>query len=431
MQFEFTLRQPLAKLAVMLAVAVGCALLAVLAASNFIVSVLTSSRVSSTRGELVTAARYFPNSADLQGLVAEAELANLSNHLETAGRAEAAASRAVSLTPAKYNFHLLLASAREMKGDRAGAESALREALERAPNRTEVQWRLANLLMREGKLDEALPLLARAVGARPVLISQTLALVWSLSGGSIDKLEKAAGETPKGRNDLAFFLLQRGKILEGVNIFQKINRADRLASPESGPLITGLINAGQIDLARRVWGDIVTDRSEDLKPLVFNGGFESDPRAGLTQFDWMLASNKYARVTIDPAAAHAGSRSLRVDFNGIDTTRIDGEIAQQVLLRPGTHYRLSCFVKTSGLVTPEGPRLYVTSNDKTAQVAVSDAISAGSNDWRPLAVDFTAPPWGVTLLVTVRRLPKFSYDEPSRGTIWLDDFTLTEAGGGK
>jgi hypothetical protein len=37
----------------------------------------------------------------------------------------------------------------------------------------------------------------------------------------------------------------------------------------------------------------------------------------------------------------------------------------------------------------------------------------------------------VTLLVTVRRLPKFSYDEPSRGTIWLDDFTLTEAGGGK
>ena len=431
MQFEFTLRQPIAKLAVMLAASVGCTFLALLTASNFVIGVLTNSRVSVTRGELISASQYFPHSADLQGLVAEAELANLSNHEETAARAEEAALRAVSLTPAKYNFHLLLASAREMKGDRAGAESALREALERAPHRTEVQWRLANLLLREGKLDEAVPLFGRAVSARPVLLSQTLALVWSISGGRIDKLEQAAGETPKGRNDLAFFLLERGRIPEGVNIFRKIDRADRLSSPESGALITGLMNSGQVELARRVWGEMVTERSEELKPLIFNGGFESDPRSNFTQFDWVLTSNKYARVALDPGAGHTGSRSLRVDFTGIDTTRIDGEIAQRVLLRPATHYRLSCFVKTNALVTPEGPRLYVTSMDKTAQVAVSDPVSAGSNDWRPLAVDFTTPTWAVVVLVSVRRIPKFSYDDPSRGTIWFDDFTLAEAGGAK
>ena len=164
----------------------ACLLLALLSASSFVIGIYGSTQVSLTRDEILAASRYFPDSAYLQGLLAEAELANLSNHEETAGRAEMAASRAVSLTPARYNFHLLLASAREMKGDRAGAESALREAVQCAPHRTEVQWRMANLLVRQGKLDEALGFFSPAVSARPALLPQTMALVWAISGGRIE-----------------------------------------------------------------------------------------------------------------------------------------------------------------------------------------------------------------------------------------------------
>ena len=73
----------------------------------------------------------------------------------------------------------------------------------------------------------------------------------------------------------------------------------------------------------------------------------------------------------------------------------------------------------------------MTSIDRTAQVAVSDPISAGSNDWQPVTLDFTAPPWAGTLLISIRRIPKFSYDNPTTGTIWFDDFALVEASGGK
>src|SRR5258706_3934402 len=135
-----------------------------------------------------------------------------------------------------------------MKGDGAGAESALREALQRERHRTEVQWRMANLVVRRGNLDEALGFFSRAVTARPALLTETLALVWAVSGGRIEKLEEAAGQTTKGRNDLAFFLLQHDRVADAVTIFHKIDRADRLSSTESAAFITGLTNIVQLEL---------------------------------------------------------------------------------------------------------------------------------------------------------------------------------------
>jgi hypothetical protein len=62
-------------------------------------------------------------------------------------------------------------------------------------------------------------------------------------------------------------------------------------------------------------------------------------------------------------------------------------------------------------------------------VAQSDPVAAGSNDWQHLVVDFTAPQSASrdapAFYVTIKRKPKFSYDEPTRGTVWFDDFTLT------
>lgn len=433
MQFDVPLRQPVAKILLAMAVSAFSLFLALAAASGFIVKMISSPRVTLTRGELEAASRYFPNSPDLLGLIAEAELSDPTGHQTSAEKAEIAATRAVNLSPGRYDLRLLLATAREMKGDRKGAELALREALERAPNRTDVHWKLANLLVREGKLDEATGFFSRAVSARRALISQTLALVWNLTNGQTDQLEKmeaAVGQTPKARRDLAFYLVKHGLITEGVKVFNKIDKADRLASEESGAFVTGLMTVGQLELARRVWADLVTEKSEELQPLVFNGNFESNPRNGLTQFDWGIGESKYARLSFEPQGGHSGARSLRMDFAGIDTTRLEGVIRQQVLVRPGDRYRLSCFVKTNALVTPEGPRLVVTSVDKTTQVAASEPIASGTNDWREISVEFVAPPSLATLLIEVKRIPKFSYDDPTRGTIWFDDFKLVplEAG---
>jgi hypothetical protein len=119
-----------------------------------------------------------------------------------------------------------------------------------------------------------------------------------------------------------------------------------------------------------------------------------------------------------------------VDFLGIDTPQINGEIRQQIVVRPGRRYRLNCFVKTQELSITEGPRLVVTSIDGSQQIAFSAPVAVGTNDWTPLGVDFTVPAsFPPTVLVTIKRIPQFSYDKPARGAIWFDDFTLVEAGG--
>ncbi len=58
-------------------------------------------------------------------------------------------------------------------------------------------------------------------------------------------------------------------------------------------------------------------------------------------------------------------------------------------------------------------------------IAVSEPVVAGSDEWQNLAIEFTAKPETMTYVSIVRR-PRYGYDEPTRGTIWFDDFKLTE-----
>src|SRR5262249_25648905 len=127
-------------------------------------------------------------------------------------------------------------------------------------------------------------------------------------------------------------------------------------------------------------------------------------------------------------AAHSGSHSLRIDFAGLDTTRIDGEVKQLVAIRPGHRYRLECYAKSDGLLTPEGPRLAVLDAKSSNEIATSSPVPAGSNEWAMVSCEFVARPDCEAVVIEIRRLPRFSYDDPTRGTVWFDDFALMESG---
>ena len=197
---------------------------------------------------------------------------------------------------------------------------------------------------------------------------------------------------------------------------------------ESATVLSSLIAASQADLARELWLSLVAEG--DSQPgLIWNGGFETDRLTNFPQFDWTFGRSEYARLSFDTSHAHSGARSLRIDFLGRDTTKLDDEIKQLTALRPGARYRLECYAKSEGLVTPEGPRIVVT--DTSANwVAMSEPVGAGASDWRLFSVEFVAPKYNnssaAPVIVSVKRKPKFSYDEPTRGTIWFDDLTIRE-----
>jgi len=422
MTVELNLDKSSARLSVALLSLVGCLLLLVVVVSRFVVGTLADERLAVTRDTLRAPIGYFPSSARLNGRIAAAEMSESDRDLSSA---TLYAERATSLSPFDYRFRLTLAAVKEAGGDRQSAEESLRAATLLAPNYWSVHYRLANLLVREGKLDESLGEFQKAVEANDSLLPGTLDLVWRASGGNAAAVGAASGRNAKAKLALAQFLLNKSDADEAAGVFGSIDRDARIASPvETSTFLNSLIGSGKFEAARNLWGDMTgADRRASI---VWNGSFESDVQKDFNQFDWSFGRSEYARLSFDSNVAHTGSRSLKIEFIGRDTTQLDNELKQLVAVRPGVRYVLECYARTGDLNTPEGPRLVVT-DVSGSWVAVSESIGEGTNDWRRLSIEFVLPATARSaVFVSIKRKPKFSYDEPTSGTIWLDDFSMRE-----
>jgi Tetratricopeptide repeat len=423
MKLEFTLDKFAPKAVVMLLATCLCGLLIFAVISTFIVGTLTDERSEVTSKTLQAAAQYFSNSSRLHSRLGalmerEGDLSQAESHLLSA----------TAISPYNYNLQLMLASIEESRGDRLLAEKALRTALTLAPNKAEVHWNLANLLLRRGELDSSLEAFRSAAAIKKKLLPGTLNLIWRASKGSLEALEDVTGDEPGARITLAKFLLNHSEVAKAAEIFNSLDRKARLASAECAAMLDALVKDNQLQLARSLW--IGTTAVGPDQQTISNASFETDAVKGFAQFDWTINRSDYAKVTITRDSAHTGGRSLRIDFAGRDTTRLDNEVRQLVVVNPGKRYSVECFAKSEGLVSSEGPRLVVTTGRSSEWLASSEPVAASRIDWQHLAAEFTAPNSAggspVGLFVSIKRKPKFAYDEPTRGRIYFDDFTLSE-----
>jgi hypothetical protein len=418
-------RNPAARVVAIFAALTISALLFYAMLLNLVAGVLTDQRANIKTEWLAAGIAYLPNSSNLNARLAEAEMTQDERDLSAI---ENRAQRAVNLSPWDYEHRLLMATVKEAKGDRDGAEQSLRDALALAPNYTQVHWRLANLLVREGKLGKSVSEFRAAASSNSNLLPGTLDLLWRVSAGNLAVLQAAAPTDPKSQMMLAQFLLKEKRAPDAITVFSGIDRNVLVGLSQSPEFIDSLVSQGYIEEARGLWIGLVSGayaQPGHPLPLVWNGSFESDASKTLTQFDWKIGRNEYAVPSIDSSVARTGSRSLRIDFAGRDTTRLDEQVKQTVVVHPGTRYRLECYAKTEQLNTPEGPRIVVTGLSST-EIVKSAPISAGSGDWRPVVIDFTAPANTRAIVITIKRVPRFSYDEATSGTVWFDDFVLTE-----
>ena len=401
-----------------------CSLLVVGIVSNFTVGVLTDERATIPRHTLAAASGFYSSSSRLHARLAqvleqESDLPNAQYH----------ALRAVSLCPHNYNYRLLLASIEEATGDSTAAEKSLRAGLALAPNKTDVHWQLANVLLREGSFEQAVDQFRAACALNAKLLPLSLNLVWRSSGGNLEVAEDVTGSAPEARLTLARFLLKHRDAVNASGIFKQLGPQVRLASSEAREFLEDLMAAGDLSLARDLWLGTREDAGRDPGPI-WNGSFESEISKEFAQFDWITSNNEYSKIRIGAGAAHTGSRSLRIDFAGRDTTRLDGQIKQLVLVRPNRRYKMECYANGERMITPEGPRVVVTTTNSRDSIATSEPVAAGQPGWQHIHFEFAAPSSlngnAVPLLITIKRRPKFSYDAPTRGTVYFDDFTLTE-----
>lgn len=442
MRFTLTLDNLYKRLAAVLAIT-GMGLgLGLMVASDFIVRGIADRRMSWPREWLAAAAERFPNSARINFRLARAEIVNVVGNARFDDMAESHAGQAVNLSPWNYQARSALAMAQELNGKQAEAENTLREAIKLAPNNGQLNWAFANLLMRRGKLSESLGPLRIGARSRTDLLPNAIDTLWRSSNGSLDALRSFAGDDAESLFAVVKFLTEQKMFAEAGAVFNSIDKQVKAHSPRSADLINALMRDERFALARTTWIELMnTIRLEALtnvqaeKPpenapentdagaLIWNGGFEMDEVKGLNQFNWALRPNKFAWISIDRSVARTGGRSLKVAFAGLDTTMLRDQIQQILVLRPGVSYQLVCYAKAEELVTPEGPRVVVIGQN--GQLGASGPVIADLNDWQRLTVNFVAPA-NQAVIVAIVRIPKFSYDDPTRGTIWFDDFTLIE-----
>ncbi len=435
MSFIFKIDGLIKRVALIVAALIICGTLGWLIYSHFILRAVTDPRLGLAPEALAAASIRFPNSPRVYFRLAEAEMANAVDDQKLIPSALTHAERAVGLSLWDFKSRRLLGGLQELTGDQEKAEISLRAAVKLAPNHAETNWALANILLRRGKLDESLEPFRIATRTNDDLLPLAFDLVRQSSGGDLNTLKEMAGNDPSAQLSLVQFFLEQSLTTEALNIFRSVDRQAKLTSPKSAAFIKSLMAAGQFETARTLWLDLVSsptnsssqspgDQSGDqLRELIWNGGFEADSVINLDHFDWTIAPTEYARIGIDTKVARNGSRSLRVAFAGRDTTKLLGEVRQLVVLRPGTRYRLECYAKAADLLTPEGPRIAVIGQG--GAIASSAPVAEGATDWVRLVVDFVSPGDSSPKYVGLVRVPRFSYDDPTRGVVWLDDFTLT------
>lgn len=395
---------------------------------RFVTAVISSSSFAVNLPALEAAAVYFPDSAKVQARLAarlvESELDATESHETLSERAFQHASRAVALAPANYEYRVLLAAAAELQGKLVEAEDALRNAIRLAPNNINVRWQMANLLLRLGKNEESLAEFRIVAEADPARRQNVFSLVWQATNGDLQKLNQVVGDTPSARLALAQFLVSQSQFDASAEVFNRIERNSRLHSPEGGKLIDAFLKAGQWEWANALWRSTLTNETETGSSLVWNGSFERPQYKGWPHFDWQLNNSGYARLTISSGSSRTGQRALRLAYLGKETTRLDNEAQQLLLLQPGASYRLECYARPEKLVASEGPQVAVLRSDNRSVIALTPTVSAEIADWQLLTVDFVVPADRPTVVISVKQTPRYSYVEPPQGVVWFDDFSL-------
>jgi Tfp pilus assembly protein PilF len=393
--------------------------------SHYLVRTMADRRIAMGREAVAAAAFKLPNSPRIQFRLAEAEMADSAFNFQTLVSVQKHTVQAINHSPWDYRLWRLLAAAQEQDGKSEEAEKSLVAAAKLAPNNVEVKWTLANLLLRQGRVNESLALFSDAVKGNSELLPIALDLLWQASNGNQEILKTVAGYNAKSQLSLVQFLAEESQAEAAIQLYRSIDAGEKLKSSSAAAFISSLIRAEQFSAARELWlGTVRPLMGEMTADLIWNGGLEVDPRKEFSHFDWTISPSDYARIGLDPGVAHSGAKSLKLIFAGRDTTKLEGEIKQLVVLKPNTRYRLECYVKTANLITPEGPRLALLSQNRI--VTVSEPVMGGSTEWQRLAGDFISPSQSAATFITIARLPRFSYDEPTHGTVWFDDFKLTE-----
>jgi len=333
--------------------------------------------------------------------------------------------QATQLSPNDYRYWLSLGRALEQSGDTEKAETAMRRAVELAPAYAFPRWFLGNLLLRNGKEMPAFNELRRAGDAYADFRPQVFSLAWQLYAQSPNELTAAIGPTVSVRAEFARYLVDSGRLDDGLKVWNGLNANEKKESQSAGQAILKYLRDNRyFHRVLELWNDLAPEGTERqrMDQMVDPECEESKP-ADRGPFGWQVKSTRGAQVSFDAAKHHGGAHSVRILFQA--PGKLDFNFAQLVIVQPGTQYALAYFLKTEQLASAGLPQLEIIDPADGAVLGAPQVAPSDSADWQQVTVNFKTGAKTEGVLIRIGRASCGDHpDCPIFGSVWYDDFSL-------
>lgn len=331
---------------------------------------------------------------------------------------------ATALSPNDFRLWLALGKAREQNGNASGAENALRKALSLAPNYSQVQWMLGNVLLRQNKTEEAFTTLRKAVEADSNYANPAISTAWQTFDGDISQIKKNLGDSSQTKVALALFLAKQKRFDEAFESWSALSEVEKkdVFKPTGEELFNLMLGAKKYRLALLIQQQL-SGTEKIAVGKISNGDFESNEKTAETKdFEWQIADGAQPQIGVDASQKHGGNYSLGFVFNSADGKDFRA-VSQIVATESGKKYSFETFYKTE-LKTSATLRWEIANAVDGKVLATGEAISANA-DWTNLKTEFTAPQPSEAVIIRLVREQCKTTNCSISGKIWFDDFSLT------
>lgn len=334
--------------------------------------------------------------------------------------------QAAALSPYDYRLWLELGKARERAGDAEGAEKALRQALALAPNYSQVQWRLGNFLLRQGKEAEAFAEIRRAAEGDKTFANPAIASAWQLFQGDAARIREYVGESVNLKAAFASLLAREKRFEEALSVWTSLPETARKTDFKTSgeEIYQKMIEAKKYRSALQVFADIKNmDEKTFAVGRITNGGFElsinpNNPGA----FEWQIGEGVEPQILIDKTQKHGGEISLVIVLNNRDGKAFRN-ISQTVAVEANKKYVFETFYK-SDLKTNATFKWEIVDTADTSRILASTETVAPNADWTSLRTEFVVPAESEGVIIRLARMPCTATLCPISGKLWFDDFSL-------
>lgn len=334
--------------------------------------------------------------------------------------------RSLLLNPRSPAVWLDLAAAYEAEGDFASAASAFLSARKSHPVSAEVAWHYGNFLLRQGDLNAAFAEIRRSLEADPLRAAAAVSVCWSANPDSAVLLGQVLPPSREVYLAALQVLVAERAADASLEVWKRLaGLHPRIELREVFPFLDLLLQTAHGAEAALVWKQAlefaaISDPGGPAESLLWDGGFESDVRGGLS---WRLPDEKGVQTGYDQGVKHSGKQSLRVHFDGSRNLQFNG-VCQLVPVTPGTVHQFSGWMRTETITSDRGVFLMLFAPGVPGSPVLATPELRATEPWTHWALSWQAGKDVRVAEICMARAPSQKIDNKIAGTVWLDDLAL-------